>query len=119
MERDLSRVDNVRVVCRFRPVSAREIGWAQKHVAVDDPPVIEGHQVITICRPPTENSRPNRKTRKAKFFRACLDNVLDSDATQKDIFNLVGQPMILSCLEGFNTTIFAYGQSGSGWVITP
>ena len=111
-----SRLDNVRVVCRFRPPSAREIRYSQKHCIPDDPPVIEGCQVITINRPPSkETSRPNRKARKSKFFRTCLDDVFAPDATQKEIFKLVGQPTILSCLEGFNNTVFAYGQSGSGW----
>ncbi|EKX48551.1 hypothetical protein GUITHDRAFT_61324, partial [Guillardia theta CCMP2712] len=38
--------------------------------------------------------------------------------TQQDIFEAVGQPMCASVLEGFNGTIFAYGQTGAGKTFT-
>ncbi|GJU63252.1 kinesin-like protein KIN-12B [Tanacetum coccineum] len=35
-----------------------------------------------------------------------------------DIFELVGAPLVENCLAGFNSSIFAYGQSGSGKTYT-
>lgn len=55
---------------------------------------------------------------KNKPFKCTLDEILKPTTTQKQVFYLVGQPMILSSLEGFNSTIFAYGQSGSGKTYT-
>ncbi|GAB5360389.1 hypothetical protein AAMO2058_000623600 [Amorphochlora amoebiformis] len=40
--------------------------------------------------------------------------VFGPETTQEDIFETVAEPVIDSVLKGFNGTIFAYGQSGSG-----
>ena len=35
-------------------------------------------------------------------------------ATQEDVFKFAAKPIIESVMEGFNGTIFAYGQTSSG-----
>ncbi|KAI4344893.1 hypothetical protein L6164_012075 [Bauhinia variegata] len=47
-----------------------------------------------------------------------FDSVADTDATQLDIFDLVGVPLVENCLAGFNSSVFAYGQTGSGKTYT-
>nr|GEY01429.1 kinesin-like protein KIN12B isoform X2 [Tanacetum cinerariifolium] len=47
-----------------------------------------------------------------------FDSVADETSTQMDIFELVGAPLVENCLAGFNSSIFAYGQSGSGKTYT-
>ncbi|KAK8299998.1 hypothetical protein V6Z12_D05G357200 [Gossypium hirsutum] len=47
-----------------------------------------------------------------------FDSVANSDATQLDIFQLVGAPVVENCLAGFNSSVFAYGQTGSGKTYT-
>ncbi|CAM8994673.1 unnamed protein product [Rhodiola kirilowii] len=47
-----------------------------------------------------------------------FDSVADAEATQLDIFNLVGAPLVENCLAGFNSSVFAYGQTGSGKTYT-
>ncbi|GLT49527.1 hypothetical protein SLA2020_230790 [Shorea laevis] len=47
-----------------------------------------------------------------------FDAVADTDATQLDIFQLVGAPLVENCLAGFNSSVFAYGQTGSGKTYT-
>ncbi|PKU60156.1 Kinesin-like protein KIN12A [Dendrobium catenatum] len=47
-----------------------------------------------------------------------FDSVVDESSTQHDIFQLVGLPLVENCLAGFNSSIFAYGQSGSGKTYT-
>ncbi|KAL2651860.1 hypothetical protein R1flu_019988 [Riccia fluitans] len=42
------------------------------------------------------------------------DSVAGVDASQQEVFNMVGLPMVENCLAGFNSSIFAYGQTGSG-----
>ncbi|XP_062164877.1 kinesin-like protein KIN-12B isoform X2 [Alnus glutinosa] len=47
-----------------------------------------------------------------------FDSVADIEATQQDIFQLVGAPLVENCLAGFNSSVFAYGQTGSGKTYT-
>lgn len=44
--------------------------------------------------------------------------IFDTDVSQEELFDKVAKPTVLSALEGFNGTIFAYGQSGSGKTFT-
>ena len=43
-----------------------------------------------------------------------FDHVFDVNSTQKEVYDLAAKPIIDSVLEGFNGTIFAYGQTSSG-----
>ena len=47
-----------------------------------------------------------------------FDYVAGIDSTQEEIFLRIAQPIADSCLQGYNGTIFAYGQSGSGKTFT-
>lgn len=44
--------------------------------------------------------------------------VFGPDTVQEDIFDTIAEPVIDSVLQGYNGTIFAYGQSGSGKTYT-
>jgi len=46
------------------------------------------------------------------------DFVADENTSQEEVFYKMGQPIVDSCLEGYNGTIFAYGQTGSGKTYT-
>jgi centromeric protein E len=43
-----------------------------------------------------------------------LDNVFDENASTEDIYESLAKPIVSKVLEGFNGTIFAYGQTASG-----
>ena len=43
-----------------------------------------------------------------------FDRVFDMQSTQKEVYDVAAKPIIDSVLEGFNGTIFAYGQTSSG-----
>ena len=43
-----------------------------------------------------------------------FDRVFDWNCSQADVFNDTALPIIQSTLEGYNGTIFAYGQTGTG-----
>ena len=47
-----------------------------------------------------------------------FDKVMDSDSTQASAYLEAGRSSVRALLEGFNGTIFAYGQSGSGKTFT-
>ena len=46
-----------------------------------------------------------------------FDRVFDEEASQADIYNTVS-PFVQSVLEGYNATVFAYGQTGAGKTYT-
>ena len=43
-----------------------------------------------------------------------FDRVFDMESQQKEVYDIAARPIIDSVLEGFNGTIFAYGQTSSG-----
>lgn len=47
-----------------------------------------------------------------------FDRVFNSNASQEEIFDFVGRPIIQEVLTGYNGTVFAYGQTGSGKTYT-
>lgn len=46
------------------------------------------------------------------------DYISGAETTQEDIFHIVGKPVALAWLEGYNACIFAYGQTGAGKTFT-
>ena len=42
------------------------------------------------------------------------NKVFDNNSTQNEIFDIVAKPVIKNCLDGYNGTILAYGQTSSG-----
>ena len=47
-----------------------------------------------------------------------FDSIYDWNSTQSDIFEETFQNLLDSVLSGFNGTIFAYGQTGTGKTFT-
>ncbi len=43
-----------------------------------------------------------------------FDSCFGVDSKQVDVYNETARPIVDSALEGFNGTIFAYGQTGTG-----
>lgn len=44
--------------------------------------------------------------------------VFDMDSSQKEVYEITAKPAVMSILEGYNSTIFAYGQTGTGKTYT-
>ena len=53
-----------------------------------------------------DNTKLNHKFR--------FSGVLNANCSQDEVFTLVGVPAVHNAFEGFNSTIFVYGQTGSG-----
>jgi hypothetical protein len=47
-----------------------------------------------------------------------FDFAYDERSTQEEIFNQTSKPILESVVEGYNGTIFAYGQTGTGKTYT-
>eukprot|EP01084_Bolivina_argentea_P083199 150659_1 len=95
---DWKGFDTIRVICRFRPTNKREKAYSQQKKIQDKPPKYETDQQALLPRGITSRKATGSK---AKPFKCTLDSILKPKATQKQVFYLVGQPAILSCLEGF------------------
>ncbi|OQS07359.1 kinesin [Thraustotheca clavata] len=91
---------NIRVLCRFRPISKSEIANGSKVVAK-----FNGHEEVSI-------TGDKGKSKSYEF-----EHVFDMQSTQDQVFAQV-KPLITSVLDGFNVCIFAYGQTGSGKTFT-
>uniref|UniRef100_A0A8C0YVZ5 Kinesin-like protein n=1 Tax=Cyprinus carpio carpio TaxID=630221 RepID=A0A8C0YVZ5_CYPCA len=97
--------DNVKVVVRCRPLNEKEKMMGHKQsVAVDE---IRG--TITVNKLDMTSEPPKTFT---------FDTVFSPDSKQLDVYNLTARPIVDSVLEGYNGTIFAYGQTGTGKTFT-
>lgn len=66
----------------------------------------EGTGAIDVRSP---NSSNNDDTKTFTF-----DHVFGPNSKQLDVYNIVARPIVEAVLEGYNGTIFAYGQTGTG-----
>ncbi|MEQ2285889.1 Kinesin-like protein kif3a [Ameca splendens] len=97
--------DNVKVVVRCRPLNQKEKMMSHKLAVVVD----EIRGTITVNKLETPQELPKTFT---------FDTVFGPDSKQLDVYNLTARPIIDSVLEGYNGTIFAYGQTGTGKTFT-
>ncbi|EDV25164.1 Kinesin-like protein KIF3A [Trichoplax sp. H2] len=100
-------VDNVQVAVRCRPLNEKEKNDRQAHVIK----VNEANGTVTLN---TEHSRTGDHGSKTFTF----DTVFGSDSKQVDVYNQTARKIVESVLEGYNGTIFAYGQTGTGKTFT-
>lgn len=96
---------NVKVVVRVRPIT-------QKELEALETPVIEAD----------ENRNELNVSMSAKRASQCksypFDNVFGPTTTQQHLFETVCRPVVDEVLQGYNCTIFAYGQTGTGKTFT-
>ncbi|XP_076285270.1 kinesin-like protein 68D [Lasioglossum baleicum] len=97
----------VQVVVRCRPMDEREVTRGYKRV-VD---VFPSRGVVEIRHPRDDPSSDN-----VKVFT--FDAVYDWNSSQQDLYEETVRPLVSSVLDGFNGTIFAYGQTGTGKTYT-
>uniref|UniRef100_A0A8B9KJP5 Kinesin-like protein n=1 Tax=Astyanax mexicanus TaxID=7994 RepID=A0A8B9KJP5_ASTMX len=97
--------DNVKVVVRCRPLNQKEKMMGHKQSVTVD----EMRGTITVNKTETPHEPPKTFT---------FDTVFSPDSKQLDVYNLTARPIVDSVLEGYNGTIFAYGQTGTGKTFT-
>ncbi|XP_077316626.1 kinesin-like protein KIF3B [Lithobates pipiens] len=98
--------ETVRVVVRCRPMNSKEIASGfHKVVDVD----VKLGQVSVKIQKGSGNELPKTFT---------FDAVYDSNSKQVELYDETFRPLVDSVLLGFNGTIFAYGQTGTGKTFT-
>ena len=94
-----SSSENIRVIVRVRDLKEDELQRLDKKaVSVD----VATSQVIV--------NEPGVPEPSVWAFDAVYNNTF----TQKDIFNAEVKPLVEFVMDGYNSTVFAYGQSGAG-----
>ncbi|KAM6976676.1 kinesin-1 heavy chain [Aplochiton taeniatus] len=82
----------IKVMCRFRPLNSSEVARGDKYI-----PKFQGEDNVQIAGKPY-----------------MFDRVFQSNTTQEQMYKACAQNIVKDVLEGYNGTIFAYGQTSSG-----
>uniref|UniRef100_A0AAR2JL24 Kinesin-like protein n=1 Tax=Pygocentrus nattereri TaxID=42514 RepID=A0AAR2JL24_PYGNA len=83
---------NIKVLCRFRPLNQSEILRGDRFL-----PVFQGDDTVILG---------------GKSF--VFDRVFPTNTTQEQVYNSCAKQIVRDVLDGYNGTIFAYGQTSSG-----
>ena len=89
----------VQVVVRCRPMNSREKEDKRTHIVGID------HQLSQVTLKSSDGAAPRSFT---------FDGAFDETTQQRPFYDDACFPLVESILEGFNATIFAYGQTGCG-----
>lgn len=101
---------NVQVAVRCRPLNDREKSQGERSILQCDP--IRKEVILSASGLQRKTSAlPGISSGKKTFT---YDHVFGMDATQADVFERVVEPIVDEVLEGYNCTVFAYGQTGTG-----
>ena len=100
-----SGVSNIKVMCRFRPLNEKEMQTFPDMMCVD---FSKDNQTITI--------NPQSEHNDSLQFK--FDYVFSPEVPQEKIYNISAKPIVDAVMQGFNGTIFAYGQTASGKTFT-
>ena len=115
--------DNLRVAIRVRPPLNRETeeGIPFRSIAI----VSEDHKSISLAEylgsEFSEIERQRQWIEEPNLFqlhRFTFDSIFDMDSLQEDVYNITAKQAVQSVLEGYNSTIFCYGQTGTGKTYT-
>lgn len=106
----VNRDEAVQVVVRCRPMNTKEKESGCIQVVQVFP---HSGEIEVVCSNESVTSNP---VDQRKIFT--FDAVYDHKAKQQDLYDEAVRPMVASVLEGFNATVFAYGQTGTGKTFT-
>lgn len=107
---------NIQVAVRVRPFLPLEAG-ARSCIDVlpgEDHPTCEKVSQGKSVRIGTHSSSVHKDGGHTFTFDRCFSGL----ATQVEIYTSLVLPLLKSCMEGYNATTLAYGQTGAGeWLI--
>ena len=85
---------NVKVYIRFRPINPEK---SELPISYDS-----NHTEIVL----------KKANQQARSY--CFDGIFNDQSTQSDLSEVIIDPFIQQVIEGFNCTVLAYGQTGTG-----
>lgn len=96
-----TKKENIQVIVRCRPMSSKEVSNGYTEVVK----IIKDENSVAVAVPKNDGS---------EYKQFTFDSVFDWNSTQEELYKKMVYPLIESVLNGFNATIFAYGQTGTG-----
>ena len=97
MSHDDAKGQNIKVVLRCRPMTTAEARQDKQAIkCVGDKHVEVNYGLM------------GKQSKKSFAF----DGVYDEQSTQKEVYESVVRPVVDEVLQGYNCTVFAYGQVG-------
>jgi len=93
----------VKVVVRARPMNSSETSRGNQ-------------RIVSVDRESNQVTIQNLKTNSPKTF--AYDSVFDESCSQQLVYDETAFPLVESVLQGYNGTVFAYGQTGCGKTYT-
>jgi chromosomal replication initiation ATPase DnaA len=99
-------MENIQVAARIRPLLDKEINSGEDEVFDIN------NQTISLFQ---EFTKKNVSQSKNTFT---FDDVFSPDESNYNVYERKVKRVALSCLEGYNGTVFMYGQTGSGKTYT-
>ena len=107
---------NVKVFVRFRPSNELETSLLQNNYGWLVPKFISDKQLGIYTENLYEINSPSSEIPNNYIFS--FDKVFSPNSAQSEIYSNVGKRIVEDIMAGYNGTIFAYGQSGSGKTYT-
>lgn len=114
--------DNVKVVVRVRPPLSREL---EGDIFLSTVQVLEDNKSVQLFQYYNLEGLNQDQleeyiddTRNFTRHEYTFDHVYNEDATQEEVYVNTARLSVCSALEGYNATIFAYGQTGTGKTYT-
>mmetsp|Transcript_5284 Transcript_5284/g.9366 ORF Transcript_5284/g.9366 Transcript_5284/m.9366 type:complete len:603 (-) Transcript_5284:1150-2958(-) len=102
---------NVRVVIRVRPPLEHELN---AYLGIPYKPTTRvdatSHNISLV-----DGQGKDDRTFNHSFT---FDHIYDQGASQREVYDSTAKTLVASCLEGYNATILAYGQTGTGKTYT-
>ncbi|EEY54892.1 kinesin-like protein [Phytophthora infestans T30-4] len=97
-----SKSESVRVCVRIRPLSTKEVQDGRTYIVHASPAQGE----ISLSNPEADAREPPKKF--------TFDAAIPPENSQQDVYAQAATDIVESVVNGFNGTIFAYGQTGAG-----
>lgn len=94
----------VRVAVRLRPKNSEDLT-----LGADFDSCVE-------LQPESKRLKLKKNNWSCEYYK--FDEVLSENASQKRVYEVVAKPVVESVLEGYNGTVMAYGQTGTGKTYT-
>ena len=109
---DISNAKNtsIKVVCRFRPLNEKELEIEKEKESTN-----EETQLINFV---SNSQLQFTSLSESQTYNFNFDNIFPPNTTQSEIYDSSAKEIISSVLNGYNGTIFAYGQTSSGKTYT-
>ncbi|XP_045601943.1 kinesin heavy chain isoform X3 [Procambarus clarkii] len=89
--------DSIRVICRIRPLNKSEEAAGSKFVCTFPSSRGQEDQMVSVG---------------GKVY--LFDRIIKPNSTQEKVYDIVAKDIVKDVLNGYNGTIFAYGQTSSG-----